>query len=334
MHTSISIIIPIYNAARFLDKTLSSIAEQSYVEWECLCVNDGSTDESGHIIDSWVAQDNRFMKLDISNSGNADIPISKGIEASSSSWCCFMGHDDVLESDYLQKLVTRQKETHADIVCGRLIGCLHELEGEMYRVPSNSFDMVQVITGKEACAYTIGGWAINCNGMLFSKQLYESLIHGAYMNSDEFTSRQILYKAGRVAFADAHYLYRQHNTSTSRAISPRYFERMYVDKQVEDYTLASYDEIIVRERAVTTRFFNLVHLTADMVDYRSYMTKNQLRTIWYGLKTNIRSLRKDELRVYLPKHICMFTMQPYIFAFMSLVYVAIKKMKHIQYEYK
>ena len=65
----ISIIIPIYNAEKYLAGCLNSIASQTYQDFECWCVNNGSTDASEKIIDDFIKKDNRFKQITRSNEG-------------------------------------------------------------------------------------------------------------------------------------------------------------------------------------------------------------------------------------------------------------------------
>ena len=65
----ISIIIPCYNQASHLEETLQCILQQEYANWECILVNDGSTDTSASILLSWVAKDARFRYFSIPNGG-------------------------------------------------------------------------------------------------------------------------------------------------------------------------------------------------------------------------------------------------------------------------
>ena len=59
----ISIIIPVYNVETYLDECLQSVFNQSYKDWECILINDGSTDKSGTICNNWHALDNRFIVI-------------------------------------------------------------------------------------------------------------------------------------------------------------------------------------------------------------------------------------------------------------------------------
>ncbi len=83
MEKLVSIVVPCYNQAHFLDETLQSVLDQSYSNWECIIVNDGSPDNTEDIAKQWCNKDYRFTYLYKENGGlcsarNAGISISKG----------------------------------------------------------------------------------------------------------------------------------------------------------------------------------------------------------------------------------------------------------------
>ena len=59
----ISIIIPVYNVAQYLDECIASVVKQTYTDWECILVDDGSTDDSGEICDKWHNIDSRISVI-------------------------------------------------------------------------------------------------------------------------------------------------------------------------------------------------------------------------------------------------------------------------------
>lgn len=96
----ISIIIPCYNQAQFLPETLQSVLDQSYQNWECIIVNDGSPDDTEEIAQKWCEKDVRFIYLKKENGGlssarNAGLKIAKG------DYIQFLDSDDLLEKDKL-----------------------------------------------------------------------------------------------------------------------------------------------------------------------------------------------------------------------------------------
>ena len=79
INTTVSIIIPCYNQGQFLDETLASVVNQTYTDWECLIVNDGSVDNTAEIALNWVAKDNRFQYF-LKKNGGVSSARNYGIE--------------------------------------------------------------------------------------------------------------------------------------------------------------------------------------------------------------------------------------------------------------
>lgn len=100
----VSVIIPVFNSVRYLDKVLSSLSDQSYSDFECIMIDDGSTDGGGVVCDEWVKKDKRFLVVHQQNQGVSKAR-NKGIEVSSGKWITFIDSDDWVEKDYLEKLI-------------------------------------------------------------------------------------------------------------------------------------------------------------------------------------------------------------------------------------
>ena len=96
----ISIVIPIYNAEPYLDKCLNTIMLQNTSNWECIMVNDGSTDNSAEICNSWIAKDSRFKLINQLKKG-VSAARNIGIENAKGDWITFVDADDWLEPNYL-----------------------------------------------------------------------------------------------------------------------------------------------------------------------------------------------------------------------------------------
>lgn len=99
-----SIIIPVYNVAPYLHECLDSVLAQTFTDWEAICVDDGSTDDSGAILDEYAAKDTRFRIIHQPNAGvsaarNAALDVVHG------KWFLFLDGDDVLRFDGLELFV-------------------------------------------------------------------------------------------------------------------------------------------------------------------------------------------------------------------------------------
>lgn len=96
----ISIVVPVYNQAAFVAETLASIVAQSFQDWECILVNDGSTDSSEAILLEFVAQDQRFSYHKKENGGLASAR-NFGIEKATKPFIFPLDSDDLITSDCL-----------------------------------------------------------------------------------------------------------------------------------------------------------------------------------------------------------------------------------------
>ncbi|MFV0419940.1 MAG: glycosyltransferase family 2 protein [Dysgonomonas sp.] len=100
----ISIIVPCYNQAVYLPETLQSVLDQSYTDWECIIVDDGSPDNTEEVAAEWMGKDDRFKYLKAENGGVAKAR-NNGIELARGEWILPLDSDDIIAKDYLKKAV-------------------------------------------------------------------------------------------------------------------------------------------------------------------------------------------------------------------------------------
>ena len=313
--SDVSIIMPVYNTGKYLRETLDCLLTQTYPQWTCICVDDGSTDDSVEIIQEYRSKDSRFRIYSKPNEKSADLARAYGIERSESEWIMYLDADDIIEPSYIEKMVSRQKETNADVVSPTMIFCRYELEGEIWRLPCTPLRLSDVIDGKDAFRHTIGGWKLAAGGMMYRAKLDEG-----------YSSRLILYKAERVAFSDALYTYRQNRQSTSRRLSTRIWGRVYVDRQLEDFV---FDHFSNDERLLSVAqkgsFFNLVYLTYLYYTSRAYIDIDERQGIKEALQKAYYSIKRERMSKYLPNHNKYFMHGYRWFAAVAVVYHTAKK---------
>ena len=102
----LSVIVPVYNVAPYLRECLDSLLAQTCADWEAVCVDDGSTDGSGAILDEYAANDPRFRVIHQKNAGvsaarNAAIDVAKG------EWIAFLDADDAVSPRLVVELAPR-----------------------------------------------------------------------------------------------------------------------------------------------------------------------------------------------------------------------------------
>lgn len=114
----ISIIVPVYNVAPYLDRCVQSLVDQTYPELEILLIDDGSTDTSGVLCDAWAAKDHRIKVIHKPNGGLSDAR-NAGLRAATGTYLGFVDSDDYVRSDMYQLLIDRMISDNSDIsACG------------------------------------------------------------------------------------------------------------------------------------------------------------------------------------------------------------------------
>lgn len=112
----ISIIIPVYNSEKFLNKCLDSIVNQTFKDFEVIIIDDGSTDSSIKIIEKFCSENNNFYFQRQSHSGQGTAR-NLGIQKARGDFLSFIDSDDFIHKNFLQTLYLTAKNNNADIVC-------------------------------------------------------------------------------------------------------------------------------------------------------------------------------------------------------------------------
>lgn len=132
----VSVIVAVYNAEKFLQQCLDSIAGQSLHNIEIICVNDGSTDRSLEILEKYAEHDNRFCIYTKENEGLGGAPARNfGLERARGEYISILDSDDFFEPDMLEKACQKADGTGADFV---IFGGYEydDKNGNTYKVPS------------------------------------------------------------------------------------------------------------------------------------------------------------------------------------------------------
>jgi len=113
----ISIVIPVYNCEKYLPTCIKSVIEQSYQDYEVILINDGSTDDSGRLCDSYVATDSRLKVVHTANRGPSAAR-NTGIDKCKGETIFFLDSDDFLEENTFERLILAYEQTNAELVIG------------------------------------------------------------------------------------------------------------------------------------------------------------------------------------------------------------------------
>ena len=169
----ISVVVPCYNQAQYLDECLQSVLNQTYQDWECIIVNDGSPDHTEEIAKNWVEKDARFIYLSKENGGlssarNAGIEIAKG------EWILPLDADDKIGDKYLELAEKEFEKDYTVIYCeaelfGNEIGKWHLPEFSLENLAKKNCIFCSAFYKKEDWK-KVNGYDIN---MIYGLEDYE-----------------------------------------------------------------------------------------------------------------------------------------------------------------
>ena len=175
----VSVIVPVYNVERYIEKCLLSIKNQTLSDFECLIINDGTKDASIAVAKIVVGSDSRFKFFDKENGGLSDAR-NFGIEKANGEYLCFIDSDDYIAPDLLELTYNMGKENNSDIVCFDMYyvnedGSLEYSWGSNYTGVSNYKDNKEIIFSNNSANNKIYKASFIKDKRFFKGMWYEDL---------------------------------------------------------------------------------------------------------------------------------------------------------------
>lgn len=214
----ISIIIPVYNSSQYLERLINSIMNQKYENYECLLIDDGSSDGSNDIIQSRIGNDKRFKYIYQNNNGPSSAR-NHGLKIANGEYIVFVDSDDYLHKDYLWYLLSSISEEYDLGVCG------------YYDISEYGIVEVNDFINHSSLAENV---VYGTGGVLWCKIFKKSIITENKIELDEnlFMSEDMIFvleyckhvKKWNVINKSLYYYERLNSNSISRSINETYLE--------------------------------------------------------------------------------------------------------------
>lgn len=252
----ISIIVPVYNAEKYLHRCLDSILAQTLTDWECILVDDGSLDKCGSICDDYSKKDNRFKVIHKENGGVSSAR-QVGTDIAVGEYIIHVDSDDWIESDMLECMYSQAKEGF-DIVVADYYTNTNDNEKYRGQLDVNSADelLIAILKGE-------------CLGVLWNKLIKRSLFMQTSFPMDLFYCEDIYILAQIVLkkspsiinLHKAFYHYIQLDTSITHIKNARHIEnRLLFIKKIEmllsQYNWEYRDVMVIRKQKMCKGLLN------------------------------------------------------------------------------
>ncbi len=214
----ISVIIPVYNTAPYLRDCLDSICGQTYKQPEIICVNDGSTDNSGDILKEYAARDSRIAVIEQKNAG-AGIARDEGLRRATGKYVYYMDSDDTLDPRALEYLFGEAEKNSLDILYfdGDAFFETEELERafpdyKAYYARKNGYETTQSGPELFAAMQEHGEYRSSACLQLLRRQFLldnRLLFHTSALYEDELFSLSCILRAQRVSHRQKAFFHRR-----------------------------------------------------------------------------------------------------------------------------
>ena len=173
MECKISIIIPVYNVEKYIERCLESILNQAFNEYEVIIVNDGSTDNSGKICDKY-SEINKNINVIHKKNGGVSSARNLGIDVAKGEYIAFIDPDDFIDSNMFKILYENLKELNGDIA----ICSVNEIRNDNIELGDNSGEVISYSKDDAIEGYFKGKYPFNQNYLcnkLFKRSLFEKV---------------------------------------------------------------------------------------------------------------------------------------------------------------
>lgn len=309
MQELISIIIPVYNAEKYIVPCLESLLAQTYSCWEAILVNDGSVDGSSQILADYAKKDSRFQVISQENQG-VSAARNAGLSRAQGVYVAFIDADDYIKPDYLAVLAGDAISNDADIVCCNFIEILN---GKTVQLNTPKVLNARLITDRIELfrdfisnqeAYGTCVWAKLIRTSLAKKEAFKPLKFG---EDSEFMLRLFIHAPKVYLTMYAGYFYiRNEDSATMQHDEKSVLRRMYELHMTELMLQILPEEYTDVFPLYLNRYATAIHALAgatvfaeDSILYKQYRKEllQRIRDLWAS-PTPVTGKTKVYLQLY------------------------------------
>lgn len=288
----VSIIVPIFNAAQWLEATVASVVAQTDPGWELLLIDDGSTDSlTPALCDALAAADARIHTLHTPN-GGVSAARNRGLDIARGEYIAFLDADDLLHPEFVAATRAAARSTGAEIV----FGGLNLFRGEFRIRPLGHRVTTALPTAAVEHALYQTGFDNAPWGKIYHRRLWQGLRFAPCRYEDLDIFYRVTLRAGRVALiATPLYGYRQHSASFIHTFSPSRLDALDVTDRMARW-IAAHEPLL--NRAAADRRF-AAHFNALLVIYK-YRISNpeaEARCLKVIREQRLKSLTNNRVRL-------------------------------------
>lgn len=317
----ISIIVPAYNAEKYIHRCIDSILSQTFIDFELLIINDGSTDGTKKICDEYASNDHRIRVFHKKNGGVSSAR-NHGLDNMHGEWIMFVDADDYIPQDAIERMVKQTKDSDCLCFCfGVLYGNDDSWEEYPFHLSPDTYKFDEIIRATLKYEYITGPYAkLIKRSVLDIIRFNENLCIG----EDLLFNIQIALKVKKIMICDDVVYYYTNNPNSAMHSDNMFDKYLVLSNCINNYFEENY---IANRYSEELKYFEIINLTAGFVrEPKQIIAK-------YSLAKKLKALSKD----------CSIS-SPYLhtsgirllvnFPLIYYVYAMLKKLKYLNREIK
>lgn len=290
MFGKISILIAVYNTAKYLRACLDSVINQSYDNLQIICIDDASTDDSLSILNEYAQKDDRILVLRNEINSGQSKSRNHGLKYCVGDYISMLDSDDYLAKDTFEQIIKVFNENpKTDCV----LFDLKYLYSSGDTKPFTYHTDKTVFTGEEA-------FKMSFNWDIHGVYVLKADIHKRFpydectrYTSDDTTTKQHYYASREVRLSKGVYYYRQHEASISNAITIRRFDvftanfslkKHLIEMNVDRKYLSIHEQL---------RWYNLINHWYFFLNHKSFFSKDEIQEITKTFDFHIKTIDKS-----------------------------------------
>lgn len=280
----ISIVIPVYNVEKYIDRCVDCVINQTYKNIEILLIDDGSTDSSSEKCDIYAEKDSRIKVVHKANGGLSDAR-NKGIDIFRGEYITFIDSDDWVNLEYIELLYKSIVDNNSDISISDMIdsdGNGYEKDYNVYGIKENKY------TSEEALYVILAQKEFNtsADGKLFKAEIFKKHKFKYGILYEDF---DLIYKlideVSMISFVDAakYYYFQREGSIVHSEMNKRHYNVIDIAKNIMDFVADKYPEL--KDAALSRYVFSNLLLLRGIINDKSQIEMQ--KTIRNNIKSRI-----------------------------------------------
>lgn len=320
----VSIIIPVYNVEKYIKKCLDSVFDQENSTIQVIIVNDGSTDNSYKIIETYLKLHQNIVYIQQENQG-LSMARNNGLKFALGEYVMFLDSDDYIEKNSVYKIYNKANQMNLDILIFGYRKVFDDIENNSFDMVNNIFEENKIYTGDLVSQRMLTGdiKGYTCDKLFKHEYLKNKNLKfepNIYIE-DYFPIFKIIYNCQKIGFSkDVFYNYRQREDSISNSKNEKLLRDFIIsienvlgyikqcnikfdEKYIDAYKIESFNFILSIFYELNKKSLSKIYLKFDDEGYKNYQVslKNVLTNKYISKKTKLAILLWN-MRVY---HIVM-----------------------------